>query len=574
MKFFIPILICITLPILSHTYPPNIISVIDKRLYYASFVLVSLLLLFKKNFENSNQVLENKILLHTDKISDKFYYLILTLFVLITQNFLLNFETLSWDIPTYLVATYDVAQGNLPYTTQWETKGPLLVYIYYFLSLISGKSYILFRIANDFVLLFIAIILYKIAIILSEGNKLTAFSSSLLFLSIFGMRWYISEFSELYCLVFLSLSYMFLISSKVKTLKKIFFIGFFISLSSLINQVSILFIIPVMIYMYLESELKKKNFYYLVFGAAIPQMIFLTLYLINGQLDVYIFNYFILPFTYVGSTGVDKNLLYEFTVWLREIFNYESFVYFSIFSIVCLNFIQLFKYKISQISNFNLLFYLSTLFGFAVYFIGGWGFAHHLIYFIFFFSFLLTQIINNKSKVFVFCLVLISAISIFSETYQKSSYNLSNLRSLEENYPLFKLSNEIANSFDKDEEFEVFALEYVLVLYYLEKPNFSYIIHPTNHFQDYITDTLTKYKKIEIDNVNYLLQKNPEVILCNPERIHMGKVLKNENFSCNFEDYKDTYRQLDTKKYREDKNIEFYFDKYKKLNVFIKDKSK
>ena len=28
------------------------------------------------------------------------------------------------------------------------------------------------------------------------------------------------------------------------------------------------------------------------------------------------------------------------------------------------------------------------------------------------------------------------------------------------------------------------------------------------------------------------------------------------------------YLQLDTKVYREDKNIEYYYDKYKKLNVF------
>ena len=128
------------------------------------------------------------------------------IFTLITQNYLLNYETLSWDIPTYLVATYDIAEGNLPYTTQWETKGPLLVYIYYFLSILSGKTYIIFRILNDLILFLISVIVFKLVMVVSKNEKITAFSSSFLFLTIFGMRWYISEFSELYCLVFLSLS--------------------------------------------------------------------------------------------------------------------------------------------------------------------------------------------------------------------------------------------------------------------------------------------------------------------------------------------------------------------------------
>ena len=44
----------------------------------------------------------------------------------------------------------------------------------------------------------------------------------------------------------------------------------------------------------------------------------------------------------------------------------------------------------------------------------------------------------------------------------------------------------------------------------------------------------------------------------------MGKVLQNEYFSCNYEDYAEKYLQLDTKVYREDKNIEYYYDKYKR----------
>ena len=573
LKFSFPIFGCILLPVLLHIYPPKIIAELDKRLYFSSFVLVVLILFFYKNFENSNENIEKRLIELTNKLPDIVYYFIFLIFTLITQNYLLNYETLSWDIPTYLVATYDIAEGNLPYTTQWETKGPLLVYIYYFLSILSGKTYIIFRILNDLILFLISVIVFKLVMVVSKNEKITAFSSSFLFLTIFGMRWYISEFSELYCLVFLSLSSLVLLRTTEIELNKLFIVSFLISLSALINQVAIIFIFPVFIFLYFEKRLNTKVLFYLFIGGAVPQAFFALLYMINNQFDIYFFNYFILPFTYVGGTGVEKNLIYEFTVWLRELFNYQNFLYFSIFSTVCFNLFQIFKYKISRISNLNMFLYVNTLFAFTIYFLGGWGFAHHLFYFVFFFSLLVACINNKKSKVLIYSFVVISGLSVFFQTYETSTYNLRNFESLQENYPLYKLSNEIDSYYDDYENYEIFALEYVLVLYYLEKPNFSYIIHPTNHFQEYITKTLIEYNKIELDNVNNLLQKNPDVILCNPERIHMGKVLQNEYFSCNYEDYAEKYLQLDTKVYREDKNIEYYYDKYKKLNVFLKNKS-
>ena len=37
----------------------------------------------------------------------------------------------------------------------------------------------------------------------------------------------------------------------------------------------------------------------------------------------------------------------------------------------------------------------------------------------------------------------------------------------------------------------------------MDKPSYSYIVHPTNHYQDYITDPLVKLKveKNEIENL-------------------------------------------------------------------------
>ena len=41
---------------------------------------------------------------------------------------------------------------------------------------------------------------------------------------------------------------------------------------------------------------------------------------------------------------------------------------------------------------------------------------------------------------------------------------------------------------------------------------------------------------------------------------------------CDYDDYKDEYIKLDTEQYRKDRNLEFYWDPYKSLNVFIREK--
>ena len=72
------------------------------------------------------------------------------------------------------------------------------------------------------------------------------------------------------------------------------------------------------------------------------------------------------------------------------------------------------------------------------------------------------------------------------------------------------------------------------------------------------------------NNVEILLNSKPDVILCNSIRIHAGAPTDNTDFDCNYENYKNEYFQLDTSEYRKDLKIEYYYDPYKPLNVFIK----
>ena len=164
----------------------------------------------------------NYFLILSERIHLYFYLLILFIFTFITQNVFLDFETISWDVASYLVASLQIGEGSIPYETQWESKGPLLMYIYYFITKLSSNSYVVFRLLNDFILFLISVVLFK-SVLKQSDKKIYAFTSSILFLSIFSDPEYISEFSELYTLFLVALSYYFFINKKSNQQKLIYY---------------------------------------------------------------------------------------------------------------------------------------------------------------------------------------------------------------------------------------------------------------------------------------------------------------------------------------------------------------
>ena len=64
---------------------------------------------------------------------------------------------------------------------------------------------------------------------------------------------------------------------------------------------------------------------------------------------------------------------------------------------------------------------------------------------------------------------MISTIVIFTSSFNISVQNLTNLDKIQNEYPLYQLSEEIDSYFVND--YEILALDYVLVLFYLDKPN-------------------------------------------------------------------------------------------------------
>ena len=527
-----------------------------KATLYLLFIVFVILSTFK--FVEKKQY---KILYATNNFSNVLTFISLIPVVLITQNFDLNFEQITWDTASYLVASQEVGLGYIPFETSWESKGPLLFYIYYLLNLISFKSYIYFRIVNDLIIVIISFLIIKI-IQLKHNNYFISYASGLMFVVLTSKEWYVSEFTEIYCIAVLS----FAIYLKEKDgFSKLNIVAILLSLSSLINQGSILFILP-FLWWVLSDSIKQKNYKniknFLIF-LSLPQIFTLAVYSYKNLLDLYLANYITIPLSYAGDS---LSSIYELRVWIREFYNFNFLIYASIFLIFLVYLLENLK-NIPQV--FGNFYVQSIAIAVGYYFAGSHNFYHHLFYVLFFICFFISKMESDFHKFLVVIIVFISTSITFSTFFNKSFSNLSNLDNLQQNYPLYQLSNEIDSYFEND-DYTILAIDYVLVLHYLEKQNYAYIVHPTNHFEDYIENTLINLGYIKSNNIEKLINEEPDVILCNDTLIIRGEQQNIVDFNCNIDEYKQNYIKLDTEIYNNNLNRDRYRDDSKIMNVFIK----
>lgn len=504
-------------------------------------------------------------------IGDRGIGIFLFILLIILQNRLLNYEIISMDVPSYLVASQDITLNNLPFENQWESKGPVFLYFYKLLMILSFKNLAIFKILNDVLLFVISFMLYKTSLLISKNN-LIAVSSAVFFILVTSYEWYVTELSEIYCLFFISIQYY--IITKYELTKNVIFISAtLIALSSLINQATAIFMIGLLISIFINHKNYQlsSSFTYAITGFLLPHIIFISIYFLNGLIKVYLTNYIKIPFGYVSSGRFE---IYELIVWLRRYFQYSEFLYYSILAIGIMFLVNCISHKKSHKENHfvNNLIYLSL--GFSIYVIAGHNYQHHLFYSIFFISIFISQLKSDISTASIFLLILISGVQIMSFSIQPSLQNIKSPSDTQQNYPLRQLADEI-NLIFKDKEYDVLAVDHVLLLYYLEKENSNYIVHPYNNFEKYIVDALLDIdllKTNENNHLSYYIELEPDMIICAPQTIIDGTPTKlgSDIFNCEITDYKKNYYKLDTEKYLINPNREYYYDPYISIDVFIK----
>jgi len=519
-------------------------------------IFLFLLILFINDYSVKDILIDSR----KEWIVVLFSSIIILLFTFVSQNVYLEFETIDFDIASYLVVSQDIDKGNLPNEVQWESKGPLLFYIYYGLTFFTEKNLVFFKLLNDIIIFLISFILFLNIYKNTKKNLILSIIPPFLFLLLLSQPWGVNEYSEVFSLLFIGLAFYFYNLNNLKN-KNSLLIGLLISFSTLINQGTVIFLIPYLIIIFrdrkeLDTRYKLQN---LLFGFSIPHFFFLSLYTFRGLFKVYKTTYFDIPLRYVESNLVSIG---ELIIFLRTYFDHLETIYFALIGLAFLIFLEIFK-------SFKLnMYYLNFFTALFFYYIGSNNYYHHLIFTLYFFVLLSSQIELKGRLVFVLTLVLISS-AHFSITYGKKSINnFQNIEIISSSYPMNNLSKEIDSFFDN--EYTILALDRVLILFYLDKQNETYIIHPTNHFEDYIVDTLENIGMVPGEHIdNILLYQSPDVIICFQRSIVGGEVKKHGEYNCALTDYRNEYIQIDTGQYKSNNNLDYYPDPYREINLYV-----
>lgn len=542
-------------------FTPVLLKTFFSELINATTLLISIIfLMFIFLFSDNSQVNNDEYFY----IKFKYLLSIFFLFVitLVTQNYYLNFETIEWDIASYLVASSEIGDGFIPNETQWESKGPIFLYLYYFFSSIVDNSYILFKFFNDVILFILSVILFC-TVHLKTKKVYPSLVASIFLLLLLSQAWAVSGYSELYSLIFISISYL-LFETRPNSKKILFLIGLLIAFSTLVNQGTIIFLAP---YVLLIFRKNVKNFFISVLplaaGFLIPHVFFLILYVQRDLFDIYFATYYQIPLGYSKSNYAN---LYELKVFYRKYFDFNYYLYCSIF-------ISSFLYLKNNIEEKEINKYISflnlnILASLAFYFLADHNYYHHLFFFLYFISNFISKLLKRNEIILVTLFVTASLTLTIIEMWSTSYYNLTNYHEVSEEYPLYNLSQEIDSYFTDD--YTILALDYLIILEYLQKPNYSYIVHPSNHFEDFIVETLISLEKIEENHISAMLNEQPDVIICNPRMIIRGDPTKIDSYNCEVDDYFKNYLELQTTLYERSDNLNFYYDPYKKIKVFIK----
>ena len=171
-----------------------------------------------------------------------------------------------------------------------------------------------------------------------------------------------------------------------------------LGLSTLINQGTVLFLIPFLITLYFKKEDKFFNIIRLLIGFSLPHLIFLYLYFQRDLLDIYLANYIQLPLTYTQSS---LSSFYELKVWIRGYYEYDGFLY----AVIILTFVYFSKEFFTEllIDRKNILKrfdpeFMGLIVSLGVYFIAGHNYYHHLFYLLFFTSLFVGKVKDKESK--------------------------------------------------------------------------------------------------------------------------------------------------------------------------------
>jgi hypothetical protein len=253
---------------------------------------------------------------------------------------------------------------------------------------------------------------------------------------------------------------------------------------------------------------KYKKIFNLLIGFGIIHLILLGIYAVNGSLSDYLMAMVQIPLSY-GAT--EFSLFSSLTIFLTSFIKYNLLIYTLILFSISLSIhiiLKMVRENKLMFENSELIFLI--FFGLMFFNLAGKGYYHHLIFLLYFLSlsFIFLRDTKINKGIVVFFILVITGFTI-SEFTEYSLNNIKNFLTLEEEYPIKKVSNEIIlHNYKYD---EIFSTNHILLLYYLDKPNTSYVVHPALYDYEEITSVLIENNKIKDNEIVFQLDRLPQI---------------------------------------------------------------
>ncbi|MCX8093879.1 MAG: glycosyltransferase family 39 protein, partial [Candidatus Goldbacteria bacterium] len=464
--------------------------------------------------------MKNIFNLFREKITLVKIFLFISLFLVIFVRLRLLSMPLDRDEGGWAYEGWLILNGEPPFKYFYDTKMPLIYYIYVLIMAIFGQTIEGIRIGILITVLINMFLVFKVVKKISADNDKGFLASAFYgLLSLDSGTLSLSGYSTHFVLTFFMLSLIFILDALKHGKMFMYFIsGIFAGSSFLVKQTSIYFVLFLLIYFTIINIINRKkineiffNALFYISGISLVFGIVLIIMKLYGVFDRFWFMTVTYALKYGNTVHIKeiKNYIYLFLT-LTSIFFISVFILFCIYFLIFIFFIKDLHKKILYI------FLVLTAFAFSIS--GFYFYPHYFIVFSLPISVLLSEDFSDKHRsiqisnrvsnlVYLFLIVLLIFFQfdiLFKLSPQQVSRRLFYINPFSES---MTIANFIKNNTGKDSKIAILGSEPQILFYSKRKSATGYV-----YFNQLMTPNELS-NRMQTDAIQEIEQSNPEYLI-------------------------------------------------------------
>jgi len=239
------------------------------------------------------------------------------IFLFILLSFLVRFpyyfkSVIDWDESSFINQGASLLSGNLPYTVLWDNKPPL-VFVFFALVLLLGKSIVLVRIAGTICVFLTAYMIWRIGkLVWNRDAGLVAGILTIVFISLCPDNQGQPTMTEIIALVPATGALLILLRGPANW-QKVFFSGVLLSVATLVR--ANLAYLDVAVVLFIAARLSRRGVHTLlrctcayIIGGILPFLIVFMPYVLTGNEEQFMGAVFLAPLSFVRESS-DSGML-------------------------------------------------------------------------------------------------------------------------------------------------------------------------------------------------------------------------------------------------------------------------